>query len=117
MKSLRATFLKVYIIETQYKIYIFKVKNYCFFTFTSVINIIYSNKSVIFVLKCLLLCETPTGQPAYLLKVTLLHECFSRFLNCTNGATQNICDLEIMVGVYESNMTLMPFQRKRNVHV
>ena len=24
-------------------------------------------------------------QPATLLKVTLLHECFSRFLNCTNG--------------------------------
>ena len=23
--------------------------------------------------------------PATLLKVTLLHECFSRFLNCTNG--------------------------------
>ena len=25
------------------------------------------------------------GQPATLLKVTLLHGCFSRFLNCTNG--------------------------------
>ena len=24
-------------------------------------------------------------QPATLLKVTLMHECFSRFLNCTNG--------------------------------
>ena len=24
-------------------------------------------------------------QPAFLLKVTLLHGCFSRFLNCTNG--------------------------------
>ena len=25
------------------------------------------------------------GKPATLLKLTLLHECFSRFLNCKNG--------------------------------
>ena len=38
---------------------------------------------------------------ATLLKLTLLHECFSRFLNCTNGtksrnASQMICNIAFM---------------------
>ena len=32
------------------------------------------------------LMNTATLKPAALLKVTLLHGCFSRYLNCTNGA-------------------------------
>ena len=30
--------------------------------------------------------ETPEQKPTTLLKVALLHGCFSRFLNCTNGS-------------------------------
>ena len=30
-------------------------------------------------------CSSLVMQSATLLKVTLLHDCFSRFLNCTNG--------------------------------
>ena len=33
----------------------------------------------------LLLVQLQAFKPATLLKVTLLHECFSRVLNCTNG--------------------------------
>ena len=33
----------------------------------------------------LILPNVPDLKPATLLKVTLLHGCFSRFLNCTNG--------------------------------
>ena len=29
-------------------------------------------------------------KPATLLKITLLHTCFPRFLNCTNGAKHQI---------------------------
>ena len=31
-------------------------------------------------------------KPATLLKVTLLHGCFSRFLNSTNGTKHHICN-------------------------
>ena len=34
-----------------------------------------------------------------------------------NRAMHHICDLEILFGVYKSNMTLMSFQRKTNVLV
>ena len=37
-----------------------------------------------------------TVMPATLLKVTLFHGCFSRFLNCMNGknpATHHICEM------------------------
>ena len=30
--------------------------------------------------------DKKTNKPATLLKVTLLHGCFTRFLNCTNGS-------------------------------
>ena len=34
-------------------------------------------------------------QPATLLKVTILHEFFSRFLNCTNGAkSRNVSQMQ-----------------------
>ena len=31
------------------------------------------------------ICENHPWRSVNLLKLTLLHECFSRFLNCTNG--------------------------------
>ena len=39
------------------------------------------------------------SQPATLLKVTLLHGCFSHFLNCTNGTksrnASHLCDFGV----------------------
>ena len=49
-------------------------------------------------------------KPATLLKLTLFHECFSRFLNCTNDTKSRKAShiteaLEIIAGLHEEEAT------------
>ena len=49
-------------------------------------------------------CRSLTFKPATLLKVTLLHACFSRFWNGTNGTKQRKASRKICTGVLLKNV-------------
>ena len=57
-------------------------------------------------------CRSVTFKPATLPKVTLLHGCFSCFLNCTNGTKSRNASLMI-ISTFSQNLTSHFVQKKR----
>ena len=54
--------------------------------------------------------ESCAAQPATLLKLTLLHGCFSRFLNCTNGTkSRNASHVSCQINWEKDNISGIKF--------
>ena len=51
-------------------------------------------------------------KPATLLKLTLLHGCFSRFLNCTSGTKpRNAPQMTVWISIYDSEQNVFRLSR------